>query len=65
MPYYRDLFRKLDIHPEAVRTPEDMKMFPYLTKDQIRQAGNNLISDQYNPAKLCKGPNKRAVQACQ
>ena len=56
VPYYRNLFKRINIVPDAIQKIEDMKVIPYLTKDQIRQAGMELICDQCDPETLSKGP---------
>lgn len=37
VPYYRDLFNDRGLRPDDVRTVEDLKKLPFLTKDKIRE----------------------------
>jgi len=37
VPYYRQLFDRLGIRPEDIRTVEDLQRLPVLTKDELRQ----------------------------
>jgi phenylacetate-CoA ligase len=36
VPYYRDLFRGSDVHPEEIRTPADLGRVPVTTKAALR-----------------------------
>lgn len=36
VPYYRDLFRRLDLHPESIRTADDLARLPLLEKAAVR-----------------------------
>ena len=47
VPYYRDRWRRLGLHPDAVRTLDDLRQFPALTKADIRQNGASLRSENY------------------
>jgi phenylacetate-CoA ligase len=44
VPYYTSLFNKLKLKPEDIRTQEDLKLLPILTKEIIR----NNISDFFS-----------------
>jgi len=45
VPYYRDLFSKLNFDPERVRKdPAYLNDLPYLTKDIIREQGSRMLS---------------------
>jgi len=37
VPYYRELYRRLGIHPEEIRTVEDLKNLPMLTRRDVRE----------------------------
>lgn len=50
VPYYRDLFREQRIHPESMRTVEDLARLPLLEKRFIRE----------QPAKFLDGGRVRA-----
>ena len=43
--YYRNLFDSLGITPEVIRTPEDLKRIPVITKDIVNAHYNDLIPD--------------------
>ena len=38
VPYYRDLMDKKGVKPEDIRTIDDIKKLPFLTKDDLREA---------------------------
>lgn len=56
VPYYRDLFSKLNIDSEDIRTTDDLYKIPILTKEIIRSNPQEFISDEYkeNLLKLTK-----------
>ncbi len=37
VPYYHRLFRELNLHPDDIKTREDLRKLPFLTKDIIRK----------------------------
>lgn len=46
VPYYRSLFDKIGFHPNDFRTFDDLDAIPILTKDDVRNYHNELISDR-------------------
>ena len=44
VPYYQDLFKKNNIAPSDIKTIEDLKNIPYLTKDILRDNFDSLIA---------------------
>jgi phenylacetate-CoA ligase len=53
VPFYRDLMAQLGIKPDSIRTIEDIKRFPVLSKKQVREAGEAIISKKYPKSVLC------------
>jgi len=52
VPYYRKLFNKLGLRPSDIRSMDDLKKLPLLTKDTVRTSGLSLIADnaeRYHP----------------
>jgi len=47
VPYYRELMRQQAISPESIRRLEDIEKFPVLTKKDILEAGDSIISTRY------------------
>lgn len=45
VPYYRDLFKKLGIRSQDIRTLRDFSSLPILTKDIIRERAHDLVND--------------------
>jgi phenylacetate-CoA ligase len=52
VPYYKAAWTKADVHPNDVRSLEDLEAFPVLTKSDIRRHERALLSSSYDPAKL-------------
>jgi len=52
VPFYKKRFDKNKVKPEDIKKIEDLQKLPYLTKDEIRNAGNDLISDEYKRKEL-------------
>jgi phenylacetate-CoA ligase len=46
--YYQDRFKDCGFDPENFKDFSDLEKLPILTKEDIRQAGDNLFSDGYN-----------------
>jgi phenylacetate-CoA ligase len=49
VPYYKDLFTRIDFHPGDFKTLQDIKKIPYLTKNIVREKQDQLISTSFNP----------------
>lgn len=53
VPYYRELLDRHGIDPEAIRTVEDLRRIPPLTKDDIRRNLHfDLMSDQHDTRQM-------------
>lgn len=52
VPYYQQAWKAAGVHPSDVRSLADLKFFPILTKQNIREAGSALISTAFTSAKL-------------
>lgn len=52
VPYYRSAWNWAGVHPDDVRSLEDLDAFPILTKADIRKHERSLVSSDYDPAKL-------------
>jgi len=48
VPYYKRMFRKYNIKPDDIKTIEDLKKIPILTKEDIRYNFKSLISQKYH-----------------
>ena len=48
VPYYRRVFRKHDLKPDDIKTIEDLKKIPILTKEDVRYNFKSLISQRYH-----------------
>lgn len=54
VPYYRNLMEELNLEPEDIRKKEDLKKLPKLTKEDVRQNIDQLISTDFNKKQLIK-----------
>ena len=54
VPYYRDVFKNLGIHPLDIVRVEDLNVLPILTKDIIRENGDKLLDENLDKSKLVK-----------
>ena len=52
VPYYHDLFKKLNLRPEDIRTREDLSKLPFLTKDIIRKNLEKLLAVNIDKSKM-------------
>jgi len=52
VPYYRNVFKRLGAEPDDIKTENDLKSFPVLRKDDIREDPDALISEVYPRAQL-------------
>ena len=55
VPYYRELFDAQGLKPVDIREPEDLAKLPVLTKEDVRQNTDRLISRAYRKKDLVKG----------
>jgi phenylacetate-CoA ligase len=49
VPFYRRRFKELKISPEDIRGLEDLKSLPILTKDEVKENCNELVSESIPP----------------
>jgi phenylacetate-CoA ligase len=52
VPYYHDLFKKLNFIPEQVSSVQDLNKLPILTKEIVNNNFNNLYARNYSHEKL-------------
>jgi phenylacetate-CoA ligase len=53
IPYYRDLMRSRNLHPDEFQSVSDLSKLPYLTRDIIRAQAARLRADNY-PDSVCQ-----------
>ncbi|MDA8087014.1 MAG: hypothetical protein M0Z75_09985 [Nitrospiraceae bacterium] len=51
VPYYKEIFRSLDVDPRRMAFPEDWEKIPVLTKDMLRENYDLLLSTAGHAAK--------------
>lgn len=54
VPYYRDLFARLRLVPEDIATFADMTRIPLLTKADVRERGDELVSESFRGQSLLR-----------
>jgi phenylacetate-CoA ligase len=52
VPYYQRTWNAAGVHPNDMRTFDDLKHFPVLTKADVRANEHDLLSDRFDPATL-------------
>ena len=55
VPYYHQLFKNIGFHPSDIKTLNDFKKIPVLTKDISRKENFNLIASNTNMKYVSKG----------
>jgi phenylacetate-CoA ligase len=52
VPFYRRRFAEYGVRVDRVQSPEDLASFPVLTKDDVREHGDELIAETHRGTKL-------------
>jgi phenylacetate-CoA ligase len=53
VPYYRDLFKKLNFNPdEVLKDMSCLEKLPYLTKDIVNEQGDRMLNEQFDKSQL-------------
>lgn len=52
VPYYHNLFKKLNLRPDDIRTKDDLSKLPFLTKDIIRKNLRQLLAVNISKLKI-------------
>lgn len=52
VPFYRDLFDKNRIKPDNINSLDDINLIPVITKEDVRNAGSKIYSNNYNKGKV-------------
>jgi len=55
VPYYRETFDRIGLRPEDVRGRSDLAKIPILTRETIKSRWNDLVSREFDPAKIVRG----------
>jgi phenylacetate-CoA ligase len=54
VPYYRDLFKKLDLHAKDIRNRDDFVKLPLLTKQDIKENLERLVANNFLHGQLIR-----------
>jgi phenylacetate-CoA ligase len=52
IPFYKKKYEAAGIHPDHIRSPDDMDKIPVLTKKEIRENGNKVCNKHYSGLKF-------------
>lgn len=52
VPYYESLFKKIKFKPSDIKSLDDLRKIPILTKETLQKENTNLISRNYNKKKV-------------
>jgi phenylacetate-CoA ligase len=52
VPYYKEQFDSIGFNPGDLKTLDDIKQIPLLSKEQLKSNYSSLISNSYNPSQL-------------
>lgn len=55
VPYYRELFDSVGVRPEQITTARDLEKIPLLTKDDVRNNADRLVSSKFRSRDLVPG----------
>jgi phenylacetate-CoA ligase len=55
VPFYRDLYAKHGFSPDKIKELQDVSLVPVITRDDIRHAGHELISEKFSLRHLIHG----------
>ena len=55
VPFYRNRYDEYGVRPEDIRELSDISRLPILTREDVRSAGDALISSRYPKSKLIHG----------
>src|SRR5699024_5253454 len=54
VPYYTNLFNEYGINPSRIKTIDDLKQIPIMTKDDVKANINDLVSTKFDKSKMIK-----------
>lgn len=52
VPFYREAWDQAGVHPSDLKTIDDLKLFPVISKSELRTRENEFLSTSFNAAKL-------------
>jgi phenylacetate-CoA ligase len=55
VPFYRRKYSEIGIHPEDIKSLEDMENIPLITKEDIKKYPNEFISERFKKSSLVHG----------
>ena len=55
VPYYRRIMDERALNPDDIQTIDDLQKLPVLTRQDIKQHFDELLSDEFDPASVTRG----------
>ena len=55
VPYYEQLFKKIKLHSDDIKSIKDINKIPILTKEILQKEDSNMVSRMINPKLVKKG----------
>lgn len=55
VPFYHELYNKHGVHPLDIKELSDMSKLPFISREDVRKHGHDLISSSYSKHKLVHG----------
>lgn len=55
VPFYRNLYDKYGVKPEDIKELSDISLLPIITREDVRKAGNKMISSRFSKKNLVHG----------
>ena len=52
VPFYRNRFDDAGLHPDRIRTPEEFRSIPLLTREDLQESREALVADNFDRARL-------------
>jgi phenylacetate-CoA ligase len=56
VPFYRKLFRNIGFQPKNIQSLDDLRLLPYLTKEEIRDNPTEFVDESVPPRSLIRKP---------
>lgn len=53
VPYYRRIFNESGLKPKDIKSIDDLRKLPFLTRDTVRENLSELVAQNYPKSKLC------------
>jgi phenylacetate-CoA ligase len=52
VPFYRERYKQAGIHPQDIKTVQDLQALPFLTREDVQRNRENMVAENYGRQKL-------------